>query len=288
MHLCENGCLRGWKLRRIDLVIGDARTRDQDRCAIPVDRLRKVSLPLQRGGSVELLRASAGNELTIKFLTPEEEQPVLNDRSADLVADVVVAVQRRRVRQVSLELIFLVEPLVGVEAFVTVEEAPVTMPLVVAALGHQRDLAAGGFSKLRLVVRCQHFYFFNRIRIDRDVSSAVVPGIDVGCAVDRHLVLVRARSVDVERVEAAGSRGMAVKHTGNSGHELHVVQHVAAIDGDIVQLLAGHDVGALSGVRLKLDLADVRSDRHLIRGRADRQHERAGIEFSRGIQHKTG
>ena len=178
--------------------------------------------------------------MTVELLAPEEEEPVLDDWPTDLIANVVVAVQRRSIGQISLQLVLLVEPFIGVQAFMTMKKATIAVPLVAAALGDQGNLSAGSLSEFSLVVGGENLHLFNRIGIDRDVGSAIVAGIDVRCAVDRHFMLVRARAIDIERIQAARSRGMAVKHTCNSGHELHVIQHVATIDGDIVQLFAGH------------------------------------------------
>jgi len=49
---------------------------------------------------------------------------------------------------------------------------------------------------------------------------------------------------------------VTVKAANYAGNQLHVIQHVAAVHGDIVQLLTSDQVGALARTRLQLDLAN--------------------------------
>jgi len=90
--LSKHGLLRCRKLSWVNLVVRDARPREQDWSSVAIDGLREIALALECCRSVELRRAAARNKLPVKFLTPENEKLVLYDWSANLISDVVVAV----------------------------------------------------------------------------------------------------------------------------------------------------------------------------------------------------
>ena len=71
---------------------------------------------------------------------------------------------------------------------------------------------------------------------------------------------------------------VAVKAADHAGNQLHVVEDVAAVHGDIIQLLAGDQVGAFAGVGLQLHLGGFGDDRHFFRGRAYGEGEFAGVQ----------
>jgi LacI family transcriptional regulator len=56
------------------------------------------------------------------------------------------------------------------------EETSIAMPLVRAALGSDRDLTAGAFAKLRLVIGSEDFHLGNRIGIQRDMDGSITSG----------------------------------------------------------------------------------------------------------------
>ena len=116
---------------------------------------------------------------------------------------------------------------------------------------------------------------------------AVVPSIHVRSAVNRHFVLVRARAINIERVQPARPRSMAIKDPGHTRDQLHVVQHVAPIDSDIVQLFAGDQVGALARIGLKLYLTAIGRDRYFIGGGPNVEHKITGIQFPSCAEHET-
>src|SRR5437764_15407649 len=119
------------------------------------------------------------------------------------------------------------------------EEAAVSMPLIGTALGGDCDLSTGGFSKLCLVIRGKDLHFLDRVGIDGDVGSTVVAGVDVGSAVDGEFVLIGARAVHVEGIDASGARSMAVDHSRDAWNQSHIIKHVAPIQAQLAQLLAG-------------------------------------------------
>ena len=122
------------------------------------------------------------------------------------------------------------------------EEAAVSMPLIGTALGGDRDLSAGGFSKLRLVIRGKNLHLLDRVGIDGDVGSTVVAGVDVGSAVDGEFVLIGARAVDIERVNAAGPGNLAVEVAHDSGDDTHEIEDVPAVESKVIELVAGDEV----------------------------------------------
>ena len=99
----------------------------------------------------------------------------------------------------------LVEPLVCIQALIAMKKPTISVPLICAALGYKGDLAACRFAELRLVIRGQDFYFLNCVRVDRDVSPAVVAGIDIGSTIDGELMLVSASTIYVHRIETPGT-----------------------------------------------------------------------------------
>src|ERR1017187_9677477 len=114
------------------------------------------------------------------------------------------------------------------------------------------------------------------------VGPSVVPGVNVGGAVNSELMLVGARAIDVEGVDSARAGGVTIDHARYAGDELQIVQHIAAVESDIVELFAADQVGALAGIRLQLDLADVGGDGHRFGGRSDHDYEFARVEFVGG------
>ena len=97
--------------------------------------------------------------MAVELLTPENEELVFLDRATNLVPDVIVAIYRRGVARRCwwdcdrwIQLTVLVEPLVGVQALIAMEEATIAVPLVGATLGDNSDLSAGGLAKLGLVI----------------------------------------------------------------------------------------------------------------------------------------
>ena len=80
---------------------------------------------------------------------------------------------------------------------------------------------------------------------------------------------------------------MAVKDPGHAGNQLHVVQDVAPIDSDIVQLFAGDRVGALARIGLKLYLTAIGRDRNFIGGGPNVEHKITGVQFPSGAEHET-
>ncbi len=69
---------------------------------------------------------------------------------------------------------------------------------LVAALGHDLDVAASRTAVLGLIVRGQNLELSDVVQGQRDVLRAVRSGVDIGRAVDRQVVLIGARAVDVE------------------------------------------------------------------------------------------
>src|SRR5258708_3951514 len=102
LHLGEDGLHRRRKLRRVNLIVCDSGPGNHNRLGgiAAISRLRKVPLPLQRSWCIELCGATDGHQLPEEFLTPENEEFVLHDRTADLVSDVVVAIEFGLIRVV--------------------------------------------------------------------------------------------------------------------------------------------------------------------------------------------
>src|SRR5262249_44186053 len=200
---------------------------------------------------------SKGNELAIELLAPEGKELVFENWAADLVADIVIAKQLwivvRRIcdRVCRMLLIEFIKCLIGVQAFMAMEETHVAVPVVGTALGRHRKLTASGFAEFGLVVRSNDFEFFDGVGIDGDVRSSVVARIDVRRAVDRVFMLVCARSVDAEISKLSNvARLVQVGNTSNPRDQLYVVEDVPTIHGDVVQLLARNEVRTLAEICL--------------------------------------
>ena len=85
----------------------------------------------------------------------------------------------------------------------TMKVTTVAVPLVATALGDKCNLSTGCFAELGLIVRGEHFHFLDRVGIDGDVGTSVVPSVHVRSTVNRHFVLVRARAINIEGVQPA-------------------------------------------------------------------------------------
>ena len=225
--------------------------------------------------------------MAVKFLAPEDEELVLLDRATSLIAEVVVAVDFGLVRLVVRQFTLLIEVFVGIQAIIAVEEAAVAMPLIGAALGDQGNLSAGRLAELRLVVRGQDLYFLDRIQIDGDMGPAVVACVHVRRAVNGEFVLVGARAIDVVGIQAARGGLVCIERPRHSRDELHIVEHVAAVESDCIDLLPGDHIGTLARIGLQLHLANVRSDADGIGCCSNGQYQFAGVQFGSGTQHKS-
>ena len=114
------------------------------------------------------------------------------------------------------------------------------------------------------------------------MGAPVVASVHVGSAVDGELVLVGARSVDVIGIETARARLVTIEQARDAGYQLHIIQHIAAVYGDVVELFVRDHVGTLAGVGLQLKLAGIGGDGHGFSVRPHCQHELAGVELVGG------
>src|SRR4029077_21096922 len=96
--------------------------------------------------------------------------------------------------------------------------------------------------------------------------------------INGELMLVGAATIDAEGIDSASPRGMTVKRARDAWNKFHVIQDIAAVDGDVIQLLAGDHVGALAGVGLKLNLTYVSSHRNRFVGSAHAQDKVARVQ----------
>src|SRR5215469_1488403 len=160
------------------------------------------------------------------------------------------------------------------------EEASVPVPLIASALGGDRDLASGRFTEFCLVIRSQDFDLFDRVGVQGDVSSTIVAGVDVRSTVNGELALVRARAVYVVRVISSGARTMPVEQPSaarSPRNQLHVIEDIPPVHGNVVQLLGSNQVGPFTRTGLQLNLAGVGAHRHGFGGGANLNNQFADI-----------
>ena len=142
------------------------------------------------------------------------------------------------------------------------EEAAIAVPLVSTAFCSDCNLTAGSLAELRLVVGGQDLDLLNGVGVDGYVCAPIVSGIHVGRAVNGEFVLIGPCAVDVVGIDSARSRFVAIEGAGDTGYQLQVIQHVAPVEGYVIQLLARDQVRTFAGICLQLDLARVGGDRH--------------------------
>src|SRR6185369_7534221 len=124
LNLVEHGLLSCGKQAAVNLVIYDAGSGYLDRISDAVLGLGKVAIPLKCRGCVELRQATNRNKLPVVFLSPEEEELVLLDRPTNLVARIVVPIDRNR------RVVLLRKPVVRVQTFMAMEKSSVAMEFV--------------------------------------------------------------------------------------------------------------------------------------------------------------
>ncbi len=149
-----------------------------------------------------------------------------------------------------------------------------------AALGDHLNLPAHGAAVLGLVGVGQDLELGDGVDVGLRHVAAVVAGVDVGDAVDRHVVRVRALPVHDE-VAHLPVRALIVVPGGNTGYQRREVEHRAPVVRDVLERLALERVRALTARRLQL--AHAAGDAHLLRDRADLELEDAGEEAVVGV-----
>src|SRR6185369_6817520 len=222
---------------------------------VVVEALAEVAFAFGGGGH-EHVAQRVGGQLALKFLTEEEECLVLGtledfgnvDGAADVIAEIVIA--EKRLGQAPR----VIDKSVGVEAVVAVIPIAAAVELVAAALGDECNLATDAAAVFRLVAAGEDFEFSDGVDADADVHTAVVAGIDIADAVDGKLILRGAGAVDGEDVGAGAGAGDGVAAAGrevHTGHELRHVESIAAVDLDVLDLVAGDGGGALHAFGLE-------------------------------------
>ena len=245
-----------------------------EQVAAAVDRLREVAGSLE-GGRYAGQTLGHGIVPPLEFLAPEEEEPPLVrieragdvDGTADGVAAVVAARFRfRRIRPV-------VEPRVRVPIGAAAVPVARAMEVLRAALGDDLHLTADRAAVLGLVGVREDLELRDGVDIERRHVAAVVAGVDVGDAVDRHVVRVRALPV---HGEAADCRRRLSAHSllHDAGYERREGHERTLTAGDVLQRLAVECEGALAGRRLQL--RNTARDRDFFRHLADFHREDSG------------
>jgi hypothetical protein len=100
-------------------------------------------------------------------------------------------------------------------------------------------------------------------------------------------MLIGARSVNVVGVEASGARLVSIERAGHARDWFQIVENIATINGDVVQLLARDEVRTLARIGLQLDLAGVGSDFYLGSDGPDGENQVAGIHLFRRVQNNA-
>ena len=222
------------------------------------------------------------------LLADEEEQLALvlvefardEDRAADREPEVpLVERGNDRIGQlVALEILaggVAVDPGVGVEAVVAAVGVSRSVEVPGSALGHGADLRADRPAVLGLVVRGEDLDLLDRVDADRHHRTAVVAGVDVGDAIEGHVVGARTLSVGAQVLgfDAGGVRHAVRDHSG--GEEGHV-EETATVDRDLLHALAGNREGAFGARGLQ---------ESRIRGDADRLGETAQFDGDGAERH---
>ena len=222
-----------------------------------------------------------------ELLVEEEEQLAAiaveagqDHRPADVVAEVVEAVDGLR----SIQLV--VEPLVGVEGLVTLRVEPAATELAAAALGDHVDGAAGTAAVLGLVVRRQHLDLGDRIEAGREERSGVGSRVEVGDAVVREVDRVDAAAVDGQPAEVVPAGCLAIGGVDHARHQAQMPHVVAPLEGDLLDLFLADEAGALGAVGL--DAGGFGLHRHGFAQGTDLEHDRAQAQSLGGGEHDSG
>src|SRR5262245_11703238 len=185
-----------------------------------------------------------------------------DDRPTYMVAGGVIPIEwaRRDFCSVRVAAEAVIEPIVGIEAFMAVKPSTTAVKFACSILCRDYQLATGGIAVFGLIVGGKDFDFGDCVRIDCDVQRAIIAGIDIGRAVNGELVLIAAGSIDIECIQAATVRDLPVKFTDYTGNHFHKVDDVAAVKRQTIELFRSNQVGTLARVGLQLQLSTVGCD----------------------------
>src|SRR6202021_1692145 len=100
------------------------------------------------------------------------------------------------------------------------------------------------------------------------------------------LVLVGSRAVDVVGSDSARPGSVSVEGAGHSGNKLQIIENVAPVHGDLIELFAGDQGRGFARVGLKLDQPGVGRNGDFVGGRSDGEHQSAGAKFIGGVEHE--
>ena len=149
------------------------------------------------------------------------------------------------------------------------------MEVLGATAGHDGNRRAGAAPVLRLEVGGLDADLGDRVERRRGVVAGVRPGVLAGHAVVRK-VETAAAAVDRQAAHAVPARRLAVGRIHDARQELQVAGEVAALQGDVVDLLAVDEAGTRRVGRLHE--RGLRLDGDLLAQLPDFQRDRAKCE----------
>ncbi len=260
-----------------------------------VDALGEVPLPLEvsRDAATAFIDRILAR---LPLLAPEEEELRLVlvedardvDGTADRVAEVVPGTLGRLDERAAPDgrspRRSLVGPAVGVPTGTPAVPVARTVEGLRAALGDHLDLRTHRTAVLRLVGVREHLELRDGVDVGRDHVAAVVAGVEVGDAVDRHVVRGRPLPVRRDTRQLRGVVGVLI--LSDARHEGREVEEGAAVVGDVGERLTLQRVRALAARRLQL--ADARGDGDALRERADLQRHGTGGQLVVRVDHQVG
>ena len=264
------------------LIVADVR----ERVAAGVDALREVAAPLE-GGRHAGPAVGIVLDAPLVLLAEEEEQLLLllvEAREEDRAADGVAGVVARGLGQRDLRLDALVEPGVGVPVRAPPVPVAGSVEVARAALGDHLHLRADGAAVLGLVGVREDLELGDGVDVGRRHVAAVVAGVDVGDAVDRHVVGVRPLAVHRESCDCPRFRPPCLRE--RTGHARREVEEHPPVVGDVRERLVLERERALAAGRLQL--ADAARDRDFLGHRADVAAQGAGREAIVGVDDEVG
>ena len=188
------------------------------------------------------------------FVTAENERPVLDDRSTNCAAELILHEWHRRVRCAGIEFLNLVEKLVGIQSLIPQIFVPFSVPGVGSGLGAHIDDAAGKLAPLGAKIVVLHLELRNRVlgRYQKwQVDVADIQGLTI--QILRALIGEGAADLVVGKVEGILAHDVTFRAAlrNHRRSDRRQIKDVASIQRQFVGLALIHNRTERRGLRLQ-------------------------------------
>ena len=202
----------------------------------PCEEWKSLQLSLSDCGHVGGALPSA--KLAVPLLRPEEEELVLDDRSAQVVPKIIAAQHVLRNAVQIVEVISCVQLVIATE----IEHAP--MELIGSTSSNDVDNRAHRLAVFGTVAVAQDLKFLDRVNGGVYQNGSIRPDVIIVHAIDRKNVASRA--VPVYREIDTGHEPFVLavegRLRGHAGHQLRQLHKAAAVERQFTDFIAFDDI----------------------------------------------